>query len=280
VTETAVVPGTRKPSFGLGPSPGADRLARYLEPLKAYLIARTKIEGLEVVLRETFSEIADDLEAGRLAFGWLPAVTFARADRQHRVKLLLQSIRGDSSSYFSVLFVRDDSPAHTLADLRGKRIAWVSRDSSAGYVLAAHALAESGVQPGWESFEGSHAAVVKAVASGVADGGATFCSIDPQVRPNRIRSAGWTETVEVANVHFRPIETFGPIPGDVLCASPDTSYGERAMFASVLARMHLDPEGVGIVRGLFGADRFEIALPRHFQQLRIATEQLEHLDQK
>jgi phosphonate transport system substrate-binding protein len=244
------------------------------------LLSRTKLDGLEVVARETFSEVAEDLEAGKLAFGWLPAVTFARSDRKRKIKLLLQSIRGDSSSYFSVLFVRDDSPAKTLAHLRGKRIAWVSRDSSAGYVLAAHALAESGVQPGWESFEGSHAAVVKAVASGEADAGATFCSIDPQVRPNRIRSAGWTETVEVANERFRPIETFGPIPGDVLCASPDSTYGERAMFASVLARMHLDPEGVGIVRGLFGVDRFDIALPRYFQQLRIATEQLEQLDRK
>jgi phosphonate transport system substrate-binding protein len=285
-----------KPSFGLGPSPGLDRISRYLEPLRAYLISRTQLEGLTIVVREAFTEVADDLEAGRLSFGWLPAVTFARSDGKkparpdrltnpeldgphgRRIKLLLQAIRGDSSSYFSVLFVRDDSPAATLADLRGKRIAWVSRDSSAGYVLAAHALAESGVQPGWESFEGSHAAVVRAVASGEADAGATFCSIDPQLRPNRIRSAGWTETVEVANVRFRPIETFGPIPGDVLCASPDTTYGQRAMFASVMARMHLDPEGVGIVRGLFGADRFDIARPRHFQQLRLATEQLAQLD--
>ncbi|MHB8417952.1 MAG: phosphate/phosphite/phosphonate ABC transporter substrate-binding protein [Myxococcales bacterium] len=266
-----------KLSLGLGPSPGSERLAKYGGPLRAYLEARTHLE-VEVLLRETFSEVADELHAGRLGFGWIPAATFARGEGRRQLKLLLQSIRGDSSSYFSVLFVRDQSPVRNLADLGGRRVAWVGRDSSAGYVLAAHALAESGIYPGWESFEGSHAAVVQAVASGEADAGATFCSIDPQVLPNRIRSAGWTETVTVEGARFRPLATFGPIPGDVLCAGQATSYGERALFASVVARMHLDPEGVGIVRGLFGADRFEIALPRHFRELRQAAERLERLE--
>jgi hypothetical protein len=266
-----------KLSLGLGPSPGPDRLAKYSEPLRAYVEARTH-HDVSVEVLGTFAEVAEALDSGGLTFGWIPAATFARAGGQHRLKLLLQSIRGDQSSYFSVLFVQEQSPLRALADLKGRRVAWVGRDSSAGYVLAAHALSESGIQPGWESFEGSHAAVVQAVASGEADAGATFCTIDPQVLPNRIRSAGWTETVAVPGVRFRPIATFGPIPGDVLCAGQATGYGERALFASVAARMHLDPEGVGIVRGLFGADRFEIALPRHFRELRLATERLERLE--
>ncbi len=267
-----------KLSLGLGPSPGPERLAKYRGPLRAYLEARTQL-AVSVDVRETFTEIADELDAGQLAFGWIPAATFARAGGQRRLKLLLQSIRGDQSSYFSVLFTRDESSLRTVTELAGRRIAWVGRDSSAGYVLAAHALSESGIHPGWESFEGSHAAVVTAVASGEADAGATFCTIDPQVLPNRIRSAGWTETVAVPGMRFRPLATFGPIPGDVLCAGRATSYAERALFASVAARMHLDPEGVGIVRGLFGADRFEVALPRHFRELRLATERLERLEQ-
>ncbi len=267
-----------KIAFGLGPSPGPERLARYLGPLGAYLEARAGFAGLAIETLESFTEVAAELESGELRFGWLPAATFARSARASRIKLLLQSIRGDSSSYHSVLFVRADSPLQTLADLRGRRVAWVSRDSSAGYLLPAHALKESGAEPGWESFEGSHAAVVRAVASGEVEAGATFCSIDPNARPNRIRTAGWTETIEVQNVAFRPVATFGPIPGDVLCASPGSSYGERALFVSAMARMHLDPDGVGIVRGLFGADRFEIALPRHFQSLQAATERLAKLE--
>ncbi len=267
------------PSFGLGPSPGVDRIDRHRLPLRDFLREHGRLPDLEVAAVETFSEVAERLAAGKLTFGWLPAATFARTERTGKLRLLLQAVRGDSNSYHGVVFVRDPAPIRILADLGGRRIAWVSRDSSAGYVLAAHALSESGIRPAWESFEGSHAAVVKAVASGEADAGATFCSIDPRGRPNRIRSAGWTETVEVANVAFRPIATFGPIPGDVLCAGPQTSYGERALFASAMARMHLDPAGAGIARGLFGADRFDIALPHQFQLLRQATERLEQLEQ-
>ena len=264
--------------LGLAPSPGAERLARYLEPFASYLRERLRQPGLEIRVLDTFGEVAAAVATGELSFGWLPAATFVRAAREGRQRLLLQSIRGDSASYHSVLFVREDSTARVLADLRGRRVAWVSRDSSAGYLLAAHALTECGAPPGWESFEGSHAAVVRAVASGEAEAGATFCSIDADARPHRIRTAGWTETVDVRDIKFRPIATFGPIPGDVLCAGPATSYGDRALFVSAMARMHLDPTGVGIVRGLFGADRFEIALPRHFQTLRLATERLEQLE--
>lgn len=265
-------------SFGLGPSPGADRIEKFRGALQSYLESRTHAE-VEVVVRGTFAEVAEALEGGHLSFGWIPAATFARASRKQRLKLLLQSIRGDQNSYFSVLFTLEDSPLRALSDLRGKRVAWVGRDSSAGYVLAAHALHESGIAPGWESFEGSHAAVVQAVAAREADAGATFCSMDPQVLPNRIRSAGWTETVATGAARFHPIATFGPIPGDVLVAGLVSAYPERALFVSVLARMHQDPEGLAIVRGLFGADRFEIALPHHFQQLRIAAERLERLEQ-
>ncbi|MHB1846180.1 MAG: phosphate/phosphite/phosphonate ABC transporter substrate-binding protein [Deltaproteobacteria bacterium] len=264
--------------FGLGPSPGKERLERYLGPLEKYLRSRAGLDGLAILPLESFGDVADELAAGKLHFGWLPAATFARSAGSELIKLLLQSIRGDSSSYHSVLFVRGDSTVETLADVHGKRVAWVSRDSSAGYLLAAHALKESGAEPGWESFEGSHAAVVRAVAEGDADAGATFCSIDPNARPNRIRTAGWTETAPVRGITFRPVATFGPIPGDVLCAGPGSSYAERAIFVSAMARMHLNPDGVGIVRGLFGADRFEIALPRHFQSLQVATERLAKLE--
>ncbi len=258
-------------SFGLGPSPGPDRLGRYVPLLQAFLEERAQLPGLAVLPAGTFSEVADGLAAGSLTFGWLSAATFARVEPSGTLRLLLQAIRADSSRYYGVLFVRASAPVHTLGDLAGRRIAWVSRDSSAGYLLAAHALAESGIRPGGETFTGSHAAAVQAVAAGEADAGATFCSIDPRGKPNRIRSAGWTETVAVAGVAFRPVATFGPIPGDLLCAGPRTTYGERALFSTAMARMHLHPEGARIVRGLFGADRFDVALPGDLQLLREAA---------
>lgn len=269
-----------KLSFGFAPSPGADRVARHVAPLVDYLRAKTQDPGFQIVVLDTFAQVAQALERSDIAFGWLPPLTFARAVRRSATKLLLQSIRSDSASYHSALFVREDSQIRALPDVRGKRVAWVSRDSSSGYVLAAQALAQAGIAVASESFEETHAAVVQAVRNGTADAGATFCTIDLEARPNRIRSAGWTETVDVGTTRFRSVGTFGAIPGDVLCAAPETSYAERALFVSAMARMHREAAGLGIVRGLFGADRFEIALPHHYQHLREATEELEALDQK
>lgn len=260
-----------KLSFGFAASPGADRVARSIVPLAEYLRHTTGSPTFEIVVLDGFEQVAASLEQGEVAFGWLPPLTFARLAARVTSRLLLQSIRSDSASYHSALFARDDSPLHTLPELRGKRLAWVSQDSSSGYVLAARALAQAGIVPASETFFGSHAAVVAAVRSGSADAGATFCSLDLEARPHRIRSAGWTETIDVGTHRFRALGTFGAIPGDVLCAAPNTSYAQRALFVSAMARMHRDAAGLAILRGLFGADRFEIALPHHYFHLQQAT---------
>ncbi len=266
-----------KLSFGFAPSPGADRVARHVSPLADYLRAKTEHSQLQIVVLDSFAQVAEALTKNEIAFGWLPPLTFARTEGTG-IKLLLQSIRSDSASYHSALFVLEDSPVQALPDLRGKSIAWVTRHSAAGYGPAAPAPAPGGGSPAKETFAGSHAAVVNAVRAGAADAGSTFCTIDLEARPNRLRTAGWTETVDVGGVRFRAVCTFGAIPGDVLCAAPATSYSERVIFVSAMARMHREVAGISIVRGLFGADRFEIALPHHYQTLRQATRELEAVD--
>jgi len=80
--------------------------------------------------------------------------------------------------YFSVIVVPASAPAHSFADLRGKRAAFNSTDSQSGFNIL-RALAAPLAKDGRffsESIEtGSHIASLEAVASGEADLAAIDC---------------------------------------------------------------------------------------------------------
>ena len=83
----------------------------------------------------------------------------------------------DGARYCSILLVREDDPAETLADLRGRRVAFNATDSQSGYnsLRAAVApLARDGRFFAGSMATGAHAESVIAVAAGEAD----LCAVD------------------------------------------------------------------------------------------------------
>lgn len=258
-------------TFGLVASPGLYKTVRFTSPLADYLTERLG-EPVRTEILGSFVEVAAALAGGTLSCAWIAPLTYARA--AEGLQLLVRSVRRDAGSYHGALFTRADGPIQALEDLRGKKVAWVARDSVSGYVLPALALSERRVQPGAQAFLGTHATVVRAVASGTADAGATFCTLDPRTRPPSIVTAGWQETVDVGQARFRALEFYGPIPSDVVCATPTLARNLRERLVSALERIHETPAGQEMARGLFGADRFVQAEPQEYFRLRLAMDRL------
>jgi phosphonate transport system substrate-binding protein len=82
--------------------------------------------------------------------------------------------------YYSVLFVRADSPYQTLDDLRGKSLVFTERLSTSGFLVPYHELRKQGYEPaqffGRLAFGGGHPQAVEAVLSGRYDAGVTWTS--------------------------------------------------------------------------------------------------------
>lgn len=200
--------------FGIvsGDPSAAPTLARVCDALAAR-IARPVVPQVF----PSFTELREDLAAERLALAWSPPIPAVELELEGRVSFLAAVHREGGSSYSSAIFTTTTSPVRTVEAIRGARVAWVSRDSAAGYLfprLKLGALGLRGDAFGSESFEGTHEAVVRAVVEGRADVGATHVSFAP-VRGN-IESAGWTRA-GVRDV--RILATAGPIPPDVVVAS-------------------------------------------------------------
>jgi len=240
--------------FGLPPLPAAveSRLGR---ELGAYLGAAMDMP-VEVRLYANYSELADHLAEGLLDFAWLPPLPAAGLHRHCGIAVLAHAVRIGLDAYYSVVFTREDSDIHKPEDLAGKKIGYVHRRSASGFLVAAARLRQLGIRPkSPPSFLKSHAKVVQAVADGAVDAGATFCSFEGDPEDGKVALAGWIQAE--SKTPMRLVLNTEPIPADVICAWPGTSQTVRDSMTAALLSMAADPAAQDLMRGVFGADRFD-----------------------
>jgi phosphonate transport system substrate-binding protein len=89
--------------------------------------------------------------------------------------------RAEDEKFTSKFIVPADSPAKTVADLKGKNFAFGSPASTSGHLMPRHFLLKDGINPDKDfrnvAFSGAHDATVAFVASGKADGGVLNASV-------------------------------------------------------------------------------------------------------
>lgn len=236
----------------------------------------TKATGKTLVPRIAtgYSELVRGVETGEIALAWLPPVPTIDLEARRGATVLVIPSRRGQISYHAAFIVRRGGPK-SLKELRGRRAAWVHRDSAAGYLIPRMHLAANGIEVlrffARELFVHSHAAVVDVVAAGEADVGATFCNVD--MATGQVTRAGWLgENGET----IRPIEalaTMGPIPNDALVAAADLPAAERSGMTRWLLSLQgsRDPErmrALELFAKLLGATDFRVAPTDHYEALR------------
>jgi phosphonate transport system substrate-binding protein len=155
-----------------------------------------------------------------------------------------------SSTYHGHLFVRKDSGIRTWEDMRGKRMAFVDRATTAGYVFPLAWLKGQGIRD-YERFfseayfTGSHDAAIDAVLERKADVGAAKHSVYDRVRKENVR----VET-ELVILGESP-----SVPSNGLCVRRSMEPDLKEAFRRALLELDRDPEGAKVLTQ-FGALRF------------------------
>ncbi len=132
--------------------------------------------GLAVEIRVAPSSEAAVRMAGSVNTdaGLLTLFDYLFARRQYGVQAALRVERsGHSLKHRGEIIVTKASGIHSLADLSGKRIAYVDRYSTTGFMLAAKELKSAGVSV-TPVFTGSHQAALAALRAGTVDAAATY----------------------------------------------------------------------------------------------------------
>jgi phosphonate transport system substrate-binding protein len=214
--------------------------------------------------------LANALHSGRAHVAWTGAILMLLSERMSDMVPLVSAVRAGAAFYHSVLFATHDSPVRSIAGAKGKRIAWVSQSSASGYVVPRLALARAGVPVrsyfSEEIFAGSHASVTRAAVRGEVDLAATY-AIFEDGDPNKpmVRSGMSTFDPELK---VRVLDVSGPIPADLIVASPKLPADIRFALGNAFMRIAGDRASKEIMSDLVGADGFARFTPAILREMK------------
>jgi phosphate/phosphite/phosphonate ABC transporter binding protein len=163
--------------FGFTPVLSEAEMREEFQPLMDYM---TKSTGIEVTLyiAKSYGDLRDQMEAGKVDIGSFSPFAYVDAVTGGKIKIIAQSILDYSAFYKGLIITRKDSGMTGLADLKGKRFAFVDPKSASGYVYPRAMLIEKGFDPDKffkeTVFSGGHDKVILAVLEGKVEAGAIY----------------------------------------------------------------------------------------------------------
>lgn len=160
--------------FAVVPAENATGVTERFTPFVQFLAREL---GVRVTLRiaNDYAAVIEGQRVGNIHIGYYGPSSFARAlQTGAQITAVAQDVNADGSTgYFSVFYVRRDSPFHSIQDLRGRAIAFVDPNSTSGNNVPRFALHKMNIVP--EQFfsrvinAGSHENAVIALNQGQVD---------------------------------------------------------------------------------------------------------------
>ncbi len=196
------------------------------------------------------SDLPRAIATGKVDLAWLSASEYVQAVRIGPLQPLARVVRNGLPFYRSVIFARKDSPATALAELKGKKIALVSKTSAAGYILPIVMLRAARLAE--PLLLGDHAAVCKAVLDGKADAGATFGND----KDGKTGIEGCSQSFGARAAELKVLAVSHPIPNDVIAARPGLAPADVEPLRLLLGTIAETPEGKAILTSVFHGEGF------------------------
>jgi phosphonate transport system substrate-binding protein len=184
------------------PDEAPTELQRKFKPLGDYLQRET---GLQVQFTPVtdYAAVVEGLASQKIDLAWLGGFTFVQAKIRTNGAATPIVQRAEDEKFTSKFIVPTDSPAKTLADLKGKNFAFGSPSSTSGHLMPRFYLGQAGIQPDTDfkavAFSGAHDATVAFVASGRAEGGVLNASV-------------WDKLVEAKNPNAAKVRVLATTP--------------------------------------------------------------------
>jgi phosphonate transport system substrate-binding protein len=145
------------------------------QPLLDYLSAQLH-RPVEIVQRRTYAEVNDLIERGEVDVAFVCTSAYLAGKNDFGMELLAAPQVNGAAAYHSALIVPNDSPAQSMADLRGTVFAFTDPMSTSGRIYPTFLVQQLGSTPSRffarTFFTYSHDDAIRAVADGLAGGAA------------------------------------------------------------------------------------------------------------
>lgn len=221
-----------------------DAIAR-IEPLSRYVEAKLGVK-LRVYRSTDYAGVVEGLNSKHLDFASIGPANYALANKVmgNRIAPFARSLDAEGGDgYFSVVFVKTDSPYQSLDDLKGKSLAFADPNSASGFAFPNYYLKKAGFDPvkhfGRTGFSGSHELSVISVLNGTFDAAPTFWTSELRGNIQRMEEKKMIPPGAVRIIWKSP-----RIPGSPWVIRTELPEGLRREFAAaILAMPQEDPQG-------------------------------------
>lgn len=237
-------------TIGLIPEQNIFKQQERYKPLAEYIEKKTGIK-IRITILSRYGNIIERFSADNLDGAFFGSFTGALAMQRLDIEPLARPVNLDgTSTYRGCIFVRKDSGIKTVSEMKGKRLAFVEKATTAGYVYPMAYFREQGIKDIGAYFKeyyfaGSHDAAIYAVLNKKADVGCAKCSMfDLLVR----------DAPRVAKELVVLVKS-SEVPSNGLCVRKGLDASVKKQLKDALLGMHKDPEGRNVIRN-FEAVRF------------------------
>lgn len=180
VTPAAVSQGAGVLRVSAIPDEAPTELQRKFKPLGDYLKQETGLD-VQFVPVTDYAAVVEGLATNKLDLAWLGGFTYVQARLRTNGGVVPIAQRAEDAKFTSRFIVPLNSPAKTLADLKGKTFAFGAPSSTSGSLMPRYYLLQAGIDPDKDfksvAFSGAHDATVAFVAAGRAEAGVLNASV-------------------------------------------------------------------------------------------------------
>ena len=194
-------------TFSVVPSENASGVIERYTPFMDYL---SRSLGVKVNLRiaNDYAAVIEGQRAGNVHIASYGSASFARAlITGVKVDAFGIDVNADGSKgYYSVFYVKKDSPYKSIEDLKGKNLGLVDPNSTSGNNVPRLVLDKKGINPeayfGKVVFAGSHENAVFALVQGTVDVAANSWTDDSDSNLTRMISKGMLKNADGTTMKY------------------------------------------------------------------------------
>lgn len=155
------------------PDENASTVIKNNKPLQEYL-EKTLGKKIKLVVTTDYSSMIEAMRFGRLELGYFGPLSYTLAAARSDIEAFAGIKKGGSTTYNAVVIANKASGITTIADIKGKNMAFGDTASTSSHLIPKKMLMDGGLQPKTdykENFLGAHDAVAVAVQNGHAQAG-------------------------------------------------------------------------------------------------------------
>ncbi len=196
------------------------------------------------------------------------------AHEKYGVRARLRIVSFGRDHYYGQIIAHKNG-IKKVADIKGKKFAFVDPASTSGYLLAAKIFKDRDIKPKEYVFAGRHDSVVSMVYQKQVDAGATFHvpELNEKGQPMDARRLVRTQYPDVDD-KVVILEKTGPVPNDPVIFRKDFPPEIEEKLVAALQEYVKSEEGIKVFKALFNVTDFKPTTDADYDSVRVILKDL------